>query len=374
MEAQIPMVKGVKNLSKYTLEVRNICESLVARSERAEFMDVNQVIKLARPNIFNFDYPKWDSEYNEMLEEKILRTYYMREIGVETYGLFKLRLQVKLNDIMPYYNKLYESEKLKFDPLKEIDLSTVYTKEGNSSYEKLVERILNEVIAKNGVVVKTDSRDLTEGGGETHTENKSKGRVEDLSKHTADDKYLTSESITGEDVVGQSDSNTNQDGNDWSLFSDTPQGTTSNINLGSNDYLTNATRKIGESETLDNTTFSNSKNQNIEGNVSEHNTGDVLQNNSIDETEEKTGNKEFNKTENVTGNSNESITDESNKDRTDNKKEDGSRNSIEEFTQTMTGKNSVKSYSALIKEYRHTFLNIDRMVIEDLSDLFINLW
>ena len=374
MEAQIAMVKGVKNLSKYTLEVRNICESLVARSERAEFMDVNEVIKLARPNIFNFDYPKWDSEYNEMLEEKILRTYYMREIGVETYGLFKLRLQVKLNDIMPYYNKLYESEKLKFDPLKEIDLSTVYTKEGNSSYEKLVERILNEVIAKNGVVVKTDSRDLTEGGGETHTENKTNGRVEDLSKHTADDKYLTSESITDEDVVGQSDSNTNQDGNDWSLFSDTPQGTTSNINLGSNDYLTNVTRKIGESETLDNTTFSNSKNQNIEGNVSEHNTGNVLQNNSVDETEEKTGNKEFNKTENLTGNSNESITDESNKDRTDNKKEDGSRNSIEEFTQTMTGKNSVKSYSALVKEYRHTFLNIDRMVIEEMTDLFINLW
>ena len=374
MEAQIAMVKGVKNLSKYTLEVRNICESLVARSERAEFMDVNEVIKLARPNIFNFDYPKWDSEYNEMLEEKILRTYYMREIGVETYGLFKLRLQVKLNDIMPYYNKLYESEKLKFDPLKEIDLSTVYTKEGNSSYEKLVERILNEVIAKNGVVVKTDSRDLTEGGGETHTENKTNGRVEDLSKHTADDKYLTSESITDEDVVGQSDSNTNQDGNDWSLFSDTPQGTTSNINLGSNDYLTNATRKIGESETLDNTTFSNSKNQNIEGNVSEHNTGDVLQNNSIDETEEKTGNKEFNKTENLRGNSNESITDESNKNRTDNKKEDGTRNSIEEFTQTMTGKNSVKSYSALVKEYRHTFLNIDRMVIEEMGDLFMNLW
>lgn len=374
MEAQIAMVKGVKNLSKYTLEVRNICESLVARSERAKFMDVNEVIKLARPNIFNFDYPKWDSEYNEMLEEKILRTYYMREIGVETYGLFKLRLQVKLNDIMPYYNKLYESEKLKFDPLKEIDLSTVYTKEGNSSYEKLVERILNEVIAKNGVVVKTDSRDLTEGGGETHTENKTNGRVEDLSKHTADDKYLTSESITDEDVVGQSDSNTNQDGNDWSLFSDTPQGTTSNINLGSNDYLTNVTRKIGESETLDNTTFSNSKNQNIEGNVSEHNTGNVLQNNSVDETEEKTGNKEFNKTENLTGNSNESITDESNKDRTDNKKEDGSRNSIEEFTQTMTGKNSVKSYSALVKEYRHTFLNIDRMVIEEMTDLFINLW
>ena len=215
---------------------------------------------------------------------------------------------------------------------------------------------------------------MTEGGGETHTENKTNGRVEDLSKHTADDKYLTSESITDEDVVGQSDSNTNQDGNDWSLFSDTPQGTTSNINLGSNDYLTNATRKIGESETLDNTTFSNSKNQNIEGNVSEHNTGDVLQNNSIDETEEKTGNKEFNKTENLTGNSNESITDESNKDRTDDKKEDGSRNSIEEFTQTMTGKNSVKSYSALVKEYRHTFLNIDRMVIEEMGDLFMNLW
>mgnify|MGYP001604760735 FL=1 len=55
----------------------------------------------------------------------------MREIGFETVGLFKFKLENKLNEIMPYYNQLYLSERMEFDPLA----NTNYTREGNRKNE-----------------------------------------------------------------------------------------------------------------------------------------------------------------------------------------------------------------------------------------------
>lgn len=43
--------------------------------------------------------------------------YWMREIGAETAGLFKLYLNRTMDEIMPYYNQLYKSAQLDFDPL-----------------------------------------------------------------------------------------------------------------------------------------------------------------------------------------------------------------------------------------------------------------
>ena len=50
------------------------------------------------------NYPIFDENYRSKLNEKILNHYYMREIGFETAGLFKRYLNVKMEEIMPYYN------------------------------------------------------------------------------------------------------------------------------------------------------------------------------------------------------------------------------------------------------------------------------
>ena len=44
-------------------------------------------------------------------------------------GLWKLRLDQKLNVIMPYYNQLYTSELIQFNPLYDVDVTR--THEGN---------------------------------------------------------------------------------------------------------------------------------------------------------------------------------------------------------------------------------------------------
>lgn len=126
--------KGVTSMSKYTTEVRFICESEAGLNESVGANDVDTVIEQARPKVFNFSYPIFDENYRAVLEKKILKHYYFREIGAETYGAWKVFLNRKLNEIMPYYNKLYESELIDFNPMYTTDLTRKkdVTNEGTS--------------------------------------------------------------------------------------------------------------------------------------------------------------------------------------------------------------------------------------------------
>ena len=81
------------------------------------------------------DYPIFDKSYREQLNNKIIQHYYFREIGFETEALFKNRLNQKMNEIMPCYNQMYESSKLKIDPLSTIDLEEVFSRKSKTTGE-----------------------------------------------------------------------------------------------------------------------------------------------------------------------------------------------------------------------------------------------
>lgn len=177
-------------MSKFTTEVRFICESIYhnyAPEEAFEshgFNDIDSILETVNGDIFNFEYPIFDDEYKNPLQIKILRYFYTREICEESVGLWKLRLQNKLNEIMPYYNKMYESELLSFQPLNDVDL--------------------------------TIKRDSTVDG-----ENTSQG----TSEGTSDNTYAS-----------------------WDKYSDTPQGGISGMTTsgaGTDMYLTNARNVSG---------------------------------------------------------------------------------------------------------------------------------
>ena len=110
-------------MSKYTTEVRYICEIEAGLSESSGFNNIGQVLHSSHNSVIG-DYPIFDEKYRETLNTKILRHYYTREICEETVGLWKLRLNTRMNEIMPYYNKLYSSELLNFNPFYDIDLTT----------------------------------------------------------------------------------------------------------------------------------------------------------------------------------------------------------------------------------------------------------
>ena len=63
----------------------------------------------ARSTIFDFEYPLSTHVDKEEFEILILKHFIMRRIGFETPTAFKLALEVKLNEIMPLYNKLFDA-------------------------------------------------------------------------------------------------------------------------------------------------------------------------------------------------------------------------------------------------------------------------
>ena len=121
-------------MSKYTTELRSICEQFAELTESVGYKKVDEVIRLALPKIFYFDFPIFDENHRTELETKIIKHYYTREIGVETVGLWLLKLEMTMNEIMPYYNQLYESVSLKYNPLHDVDITrTVNTSLKNNS-------------------------------------------------------------------------------------------------------------------------------------------------------------------------------------------------------------------------------------------------
>ena len=75
-------------------------------------------IKTLIDNNFDFqmtNYPIFDENYRETLNHNILYHYYENEIGFETAPLFRLYLNQRLNEIMPYYNELYKVQKKLID-------------------------------------------------------------------------------------------------------------------------------------------------------------------------------------------------------------------------------------------------------------------
>lgn len=120
-------------MSKYTTEVRFICESKSGLSESKGFGSVDEVLNGSWNKIFTSKVSFFDEKYRGVLCKKILKHYYLREIGCETVGIWLLWMNTKLEEIMPYYNKLYESELIKFNPMYDVDWNRKGNKTGNES-------------------------------------------------------------------------------------------------------------------------------------------------------------------------------------------------------------------------------------------------
>ena len=295
-------------MSKYTTEVRYICEVAAGLVESADYAGVEDVIKKALPVVFDFSFPIFDENYRSVLETKILKHFYTREIGLETVGLWKLKLNTKLNEIMPYFNQLYSSQLYAFNPFYDVDLTRKHRIDGSGKRD--TDTTSN---------TETEHRITVDETGNTTTDNTGSSTSEGTSENT--------EVRTG----------TNNQTDDFvEKYSDTPQGAITD--LRADKYLTNATirnddRKQNKSDNVKNDGKTNSD-------VSTKDNTDTSGNNSS------------------TTNGNVSAT----------------LTNTEDYLETVQGKNGGASYSKLLMEYRETFLNIDMMVIDQLEDLFMQLW
>lgn len=132
-------------MSNYTVTLQTIVESLTKQNEPQGFSKIQEMIEQAAPLIFNFDYPFYNESADDkaVFEEQFILHYYTREIGVETYGWWKVRLKSILSDIMPKYKQLYEIEQKKYNLYDTVAMTrtenTTDTSEGAGSSKQTSE-------------------------------------------------------------------------------------------------------------------------------------------------------------------------------------------------------------------------------------------
>lgn len=74
-----------------------------------DYTKIKNLASEGRCSIFNFDYPLTKHIKNEDFEKMILNHFLQRRIGFETVTAFRIQLEVKLNEIMPIYNKMFDA-------------------------------------------------------------------------------------------------------------------------------------------------------------------------------------------------------------------------------------------------------------------------
>lgn len=289
-------------MANYTTQVRSICEQKYGSLVPLDGSKVNEIIDAVANEIMG-DYPIFDEQYRSVLNRKILKHYYTREIGEETYGLWKFRLNTRMNEIMPYYNKLYESELISFNPLYDVELHTSKsgagekneTRNGESEREKVSGVVGSETQSssgsetsskngeeeynKSGTSGREKTNSVTESNSGAESTEREVSGVENGTRETKQNgKEENSEQGTDSKVSdrnGENDSSTSNKNvssateqgskNQLDKYADTPQGSVSNLLNGT--YLTNARDISGDESKIIGST-ENGEN-NVEGSFKE---------------------------------------------------------------------------------------------------------
>ena len=112
-------------MSKYTIELRNIIMIYGEETVKGWFMDYDLGDYLTEDQIETIETAGlWTKE---KLADKIINHFYMREIGLETPALFKVKLKVMLDEIMEEYLPVIYSTAIEYDPLVNVDFTESYS-------------------------------------------------------------------------------------------------------------------------------------------------------------------------------------------------------------------------------------------------------
>ena len=95
-------------------------------------IELRHVLNMDDFNLFDFDYPITDLGWKNELEQAFIDKFYFNEIGLETIDRWKHALKIKMNLIMPYYDKLYMTTLEDYDPFLTMSIKEEYTDTGKT--------------------------------------------------------------------------------------------------------------------------------------------------------------------------------------------------------------------------------------------------
>lgn len=187
-------------MSTFTLPLKRVIELTGGTTEL-----VNGVTKVTGGNIGLDYYPLYDNTYRDILNGKIVDHYWNREIGMETIDMFQLAMRRRMNEIMPAYNKLYETLKIEFDPLSTIDMRTVSVQDtiqntnssGNATSDSDTNSQSRTVTSETPQTMLSGDGDYATGAADSRTDSTGHAANEETNTASIDANANSSTDITG---------------------------------------------------------------------------------------------------------------------------------------------------------------------------------
>ena len=276
-------------------------------------VELRHLIEQTDFELFDFDYPVTDPNFKAKLEEDVTEYFYSYEIGFETPDMFKQKFRAKFRRIMSYYNDLYNTTLLEYNPLINYKMS------------ELMEQLTNTGHTEDS------TQDLT-SNTQTEDENTRTDDIQTTTDNTRTDDLETTTDSTRTDNLSRNidESNTVSDypqqpiaGGSYASGSGMRNSTEENTGTVSDEGTTNQTGTVVDAGTTSQT-----------GTVTDAGTGSM--------------NRTDNTTANRTGTSTVNL-------------------DYEKTIEGLTG----TSYQELIAKERENILRISSMIINDLKTLFI---
>ena len=212
-------------------------------------VELRKLLQLNSFELFDFPYQFDDIKFKEQLEQSVIDYYYNYEIGVETPDEFKRRFQAKWLSFIDYYNLLYNTTLLTYNPLTNYKMTEALDQlaTSNNTQNNVTDSTNNGTTTQQGtdVLSQTTSTDSTRTDNLTaNTTNSSEGTG---NEKTSD---YPQQAIAGGDFLeGEKTSTTNSSGTN----NTTNTGTQTNVGTGKNDSTTTS-NNTSTSKDIANTT------------------------------------------------------------------------------------------------------------------------
>lgn len=298
------------------------------------------------------DYPIFDESYRPRLNRKIVEHFWFREIGYETAAQFAWYLRRTMNEMMPYFNQLYQSEGVLTDPI---------------TNKKYGWNELYEMAQGGGTTTETSNSGT---GGKNVTEHVDDdidyGRTEDDTKtfgKVTDSISTTSYGRTQDTANGGMDSTMEGGTHERVIHSDTPMNQISNSGVENLNYASDVTYTDRNGSAEGYTEYGGTTS--IETGGSDSTSGNV----------EDSGNETMSK---VAGGGDDRDIDTTRTESTTSSA-NGSTETVRDLDESGSREHNVIGYDGiapadLLMKWRKSFLNIDMQVIASLETLFFGLW
>jgi hypothetical protein len=195
-------------------------------------VELGQLLDKTNFKLFDFDYQFDDTNFKAQLEQQIIDYYYDYEIGFETPDMFKRKFKARWNRLIKYYNELYNTTLLTYNPLTNYSLK----------------EILDQLATTNN----TQATDMTTSGSST-TANTGTTVLEQHGSEAGTDTSTVTNNLSSHTTANETNSDYPQQpiaGGSYASGASTGDNTTTNTgtvttdNSGSNDTTNDVTTTL----------------------------------------------------------------------------------------------------------------------------------